>query len=122
MNGDVQVLLAVTKPVRTSLTILYGKESDPHARGDLDGALRVLAAPEHTQRVRIRRETEVPPETITPAMVALVGCGDVAVPPLTEVMREGGPFATRVRRVLEHIGRRRTSGGERFVPGAEQPR
>ena len=117
VNGVAGSPMPIEQPIDGTILIPYGAQDDPAAAAALSGVLRALATKPFPYPLEGKRVRDVPPEAMTPAALALIASGNEGAKRMNQLRAEGGNLGARAARVLELIARRRTSGGERFVPG-----
>ncbi len=118
INGVAGVPLLLAKPIDGKVVIRYGPRGDALAASRIRAVERFASLLPHPVPVVATRVTAVAPETMSPAALALVASGTAGAKRMSELRRERGVIGARAARILELIGRRRTTGGERYVPGA----
>ena len=117
INGVAGSPFTLREPLAERLVLLVGPSDDPRTHAHIASVLRAAQTPRLPHVMRGERVTLVGPDTMTPAAMTLVASGHAGAQRMGELRREGGAIGARAARILEWMGRRRTSGGERFVPG-----
>ncbi|MDF1700157.1 MAG: hypothetical protein P1V36_03235 [Planctomycetota bacterium] len=117
VNGVAGTPVRILEPLEGTAAIPVGAADDRSAQARRAAVMRALATSPYAHAVRGRRVTVVGPSTVTPAAMALVASGNAGAARMGALRAEGGAIGARAGRILELIGRRRTTGGERFVPG-----
>ena len=117
VNGTAGRPMRIEEPIDGAIGIPFGRSDDPRAVALRDDLLRIVSTVEIPEPMTGRRVTEVPPTAVTPAAAALIASGNAGAQRMGELRAEGGNIGARAARILELIARRRTSGGDKFVPG-----
>lgn len=115
-DGVAAVPVRLTQPITDVALIPFGPKDDVGAVSRVRAITRLLVTPAHPHALEGERMRTVGPDAQTPAALALVASGNAGAKRMMALRAEGGDLGARAARILELIARRRTSGGDKFVP------